>query len=220
MLFWILCCTKIIVQSRKTLCFLGLKFLCTDLLLPTSSSPVPGSEGQDCARELSRSWLGSAPWRWERFWARPCSASYTLTRALPLSGSSRPPAAGKGQVLSMAGGSCVHGAGAASRAPHPAGGLRKEPSASAPGGSASRHPPCPRPDLRSPSPLRVRFHNRPAPVYSGSVSPWKINCVCVFSSPLVLLQGRERGRDSARCYRVGWLGKQHPRSSSSNPTFN
>lgn len=102
---------------------------------------------------------------------------------------------------------------------HPAGGLRKEPRASAPGGSASRHPPCPRPYPRSPGPLQVWFHNQPAPVYSGSVSPWKINCVCVFSSPLVLLQGRERGRDSARCYTVGWLGKQHPRSSGCNCTF-
>ena len=41
------------------------------------------------------------------------------------------------------------------------------------------------------------FHNRRAPVYSGNVSPWKINRVCIFSSLLVLLQVREWGGGSS-----------------------
>lgn len=59
-----------------------------------------------------------------------------------------------------------------------------------------RHPACPYQDLCSPSPLEAWFHNWWALVYSGNVSPWKINHVCIFSSSLILLQVREWGGDS------------------------
>lgn len=59
-----------------------------------------------------------------------------------------------------------------------------------------RHRACPHRDLCSPSPLETWFRNRRAPVYSGNVSPWKINRVCIFSSSLAPLRLREWGGGS------------------------
>lgn len=102
------------MQSCETLCYQGLKFLCTEFLSLTSSSPVPGSEGRDGAREPSQSLLGDAPWRWEQLLSKAvlCLTHFYLVLCFPLAAPGR---AGKGQVLSVAGQGrvLVLGAGAA-----------------------------------------------------------------------------------------------------------
>lgn len=121
---------------------------------------------------MAHEWLGSALWRWEQFLSKAALCLIHFYVVLCFSGAD---AGRAGQGPGRAG-PALSGAGGAGAS------LRLAQGAVSvwPG---VRHLPCPHGHPCSPSPLEKRFRNRRAPVYSGSVPPSKINCVCVFSSP-------------------------------------
>lgn len=159
---------------------------------------------------MARQWLGSALWRWEQFLSKAalCLINfYLLNLFICFSGAG----AGQGQALSGAGQSGAGGAGASR-------GLRKAPCPCGPECVTCRV----LRDTRAPPALwKGAFATRrPRCTLAASHLQKSIVFVSLALPPGALLRERERGRDSARCYRMGWLGKRHrPWSNSNTPAM-